>query len=84
MKAFKAYAKEGHVTADSPKAAAILFFATYPSKRKCNVIEGEYDGLFFTVRYGRASAGEWPQSFKDVTKKAAELLPADSKGLDHA
>lgn len=71
MEAFQAYAKDARTTAESAKAAAVLFFQTYPSKRKCDVIAGETDGHFFTIRFGRTS----PQSFKDVTKKTAELLP---------
>jgi hypothetical protein len=76
MKQFQAYASGVYgVVADSPKAAALLFFETYPTKRKCNLIEGIKDGHFFSVTYGRASDGNWPQSFKDITKKGAALLP---------
>lgn len=67
--AFKAYSKHGHVTADTPQAVRDKFFETFPNARKCDIVEGQYDGQFFTVRYGRASAGEWPTFFKDVTKK---------------
>lgn len=73
--AFKAYAKDGHVTAETPRKAAEAFFSRFPTKRKCDVIQGEHDGLFFTVKYGRLSLGQWPQQFKDVTKKTAATLP---------
>jgi len=76
MKQFQAYASGGFkVVADNPRAAALLFFQTYPTKRKCTLIEGVKDGHFFCVTYGRASEGNWPQSFKDITKKRAALLP---------
>lgn len=75
MKAFQAYAKESRVTRDTPRDAAIAFFEKYPNKRKCSVIEGETDGQFFTISYGRASEGNWPASWKDVTRKTALELP---------
>lgn len=75
MKAFQAYSKHGKILAVTPRLAALAFFKHFPKARKCNIIEGEKDGVFFTVRYGRASAGEWPQSFKDVTKKTIDTLP---------
>lgn len=75
MKAFQAYAGGSSVTRETPKQAAMAFFEQNPGKRKCNVVEGTVDGRFFTVKYGRASMGEWPQSFKDVTKKMAATLP---------
>lgn len=74
--AYQAYSKHGTRTAETPRAAALAFFEAFPSARKCNVIQGELDGHFFTVKYGRASAGTWPASFKDVTKKTASKLPA--------
>ena len=74
MKEFRAYSKDGSVIADTPKNAASLFFARFPTKRKCNIIEGVTDGHFFTVRYGRSSEGDWPYSAKDVTKKTIETL----------
>jgi hypothetical protein len=73
--AFRASAKGSGVTSDTPQKAAKLFFDTFPTKRKCDIIEGATDGYFFTVTYGRSSAGEWPQSWKDVTKKTADNLP---------
>lgn len=79
MRAFKAYSADGHVTAETPRNAAMAFFATFPKKRKCSVIEGTSDGHFFTVAYGRQSAGQWPTSWKDVTKKTAAYLPAEVK-----
>lgn len=76
MKAYRASANGGFgVTDITPRSAAAKFFETFPAKRKCDVIEGEADGHFFTVKYGRRSAGDWPQSWKDVTKKTLLELP---------
>jgi hypothetical protein len=75
QKAFQAYANGCTVTASSARKAAQKFFETFKGKRKCNVTEGTVDGPFFTVVYGRASDGEWPQRFTDVTKKTIETLP---------
>lgn len=72
---FKAYAKDCHLTRATPQAAALAFFETFPNKRKCNIIQGVTDGPFFTVTYGRKSSGNWPQSWKNVTKKTALNLP---------
>jgi len=68
---FRASAKGCAVIADTPQAAAIQFFNEFPSRRKCDVIEGVKDGHFFTVSYGKP----WPKSWKDVTKKTAAELP---------
>jgi hypothetical protein len=79
-KAYRASAKDGSaVTAATPRAAALAFFARFPGKRKCHVIEGHTDGLIFSVVYGRASLGQWPQSWKDVTPKTAGALPGFTK-----
>ena len=75
MKAYRAYGTNCNATAATPRQAAEAFFAQYPNKRKCSVIEGELDGHFFTVSYGRASEGKWPSSWKDVTKKVVADLP---------
>lgn len=76
MKAFQAYSTGGFkATAETARKAADKFFADFPTKRKCNVIEGKVDGHFFTVTYGQRSKGEWPMSFKDVTKKTVSTLP---------
>jgi len=75
VKAFKAYADGANNTAATPREAAAKFFEQNPKRRKCNVIEGTVDGPFFTVKYGRKSLGEWPQSWKDITKKTVETLP---------
>lgn len=78
MKAFQAYASGGKATVRAtPREAAMAFFEENPSKRKCSVLEGTVDGHFFTIRYGRASEGDWPQNWKDVTKKTAMELPGD-------
>lgn len=75
VKAFLAYSgSRSSVVADTPSAAALLFFEKNPRARKCDIIEGVTDGHFFTVAYGRASEGRWPKSFKDVTKKQAATV----------
>ena len=76
MKAFQAYSKHGHVTAETPQLAAQVFFNRFPSARKCNITEGELDGHFFTVRYGnKYSSCGMPQSWASVTKKDVAALP---------
>ena len=77
MKAYQAYGKAGKYTGETPKKAALGYFDKFPSSRKCDVIEGDDDGHFFTITYGRASLGQWPTSYKDVTKKTACTLPDD-------
>lgn len=72
--AFQAHGAAGSVVRPTAKEAAIAYFEAYPKSRKCSVIEGSFDGHFFTVRYGRASLGQWPQSYKDVTKANAATL----------
>jgi len=76
-KAYRASGTGCGVTASTPREAAAAFFNTWPNKRKCDIVEGESDGGFFSVRYGRASEGEWPQSWKDVTKKTLDSLLGD-------
>jgi len=76
MRAFQAYGTAGRVTEPTARAAALAYFDRYPTSRKCSVVAGEEDGVFFTVTYGRASLGQWPESYKDVTKKTAATLPA--------
>lgn len=76
MKAFQAYGADGaKVTRPTPREAASAFFEQNPTKRKCDIVEGTIDGHFFTVRYGRSSEGDWPQSWKDVTKRTVHVLP---------
>ena len=75
MKQYQAYATGCRVTSNTPKQAALMFFERFPTKRKCNIIEGETDGHFFTVTYGRSSLGQWPYSAKDITKKLISELP---------
>lgn len=74
MKAFQAHGTKGVVTAETANAAGRLFFETYPTARKCNIIEGVKDGQFFTVAYG---PGQSPESYKDVTKKTLPPLATD-------
>lgn len=72
---FRAYASDGcAVTKETAYEAATEFFKTFPTKRKCNVIEGKVEGTFFIVKYGKSSTGDGPKSYKDVTKKTAEQL----------
>jgi hypothetical protein len=78
-KTFQAYAKGKTSTyGASPREAAEKFFIANPTARKCDVLEGETEytsGVpFFVVKYGNSHTGEWPQSFKDVTKKTAGTL----------
>lgn len=74
MKAFQAYGHAGKVTRDTAKQAAESYFIEFPKSRKCDVIQGESDGLFFTVTYGRKNDGEWPTSYKNVTRKTISEL----------
>ena len=74
MKAYQAWGPAGKVTGDTPANAATLYFQKFPRARKCDVTEGEDDGVFFTVTYGRKSDGQWPRSWKNVTKKMASTL----------
>ncbi len=76
MKSYRAYAADGGVTASNPQQAAREFFLTFLNKRKCDVIQGESDGVFFSVRYG-LSTDERPSRWKDVTKKTLLQLPGD-------
>jgi hypothetical protein len=76
MKAYRASSKGNFAaTRATPRAAALAFFAAFPGKRKCNVIQGTVDGPMFTVVYGRASLGQWPDSWRDVTPKTVNTLP---------
>lgn len=69
MKAYQAYGANCCVTALTAKAAGIKFFDTYPNKRKCDIVEGDADGIFFVVTYGLRANGAWPERFKNITKK---------------
>ena len=79
MKAYQAYGTDSRATASTPRKAATAFFERFPNKRKCTVIEGETDGQFFTVHYGRKSEGKWPSSWRDVTKKMVSELPDEER-----
>lgn len=72
--AFQAYGNAGRVTKPTAREAAAAYFEQWPTSRKCNVVQGETDGAFFTVSYGRASEGKWPTTHKDVTKKTAATI----------
>ena len=77
--AYQASATGGFkVTADTPRQAATLFFATFPKKRKCSVIQGELDGDFFVLRFNLC--GKRPLSLHDVTKHTAPTLPDTNQG----
>ncbi|MFT0546987.1 hypothetical protein ACMHYO_11665 [Allopusillimonas ginsengisoli] len=73
-RAFQAYGRAGRVTRPTAKEAATAYFEAFPTSRKCDVVEGEANGGFFTVRYGRYSEGDWPKSYKNVTKSQASTL----------
>ena len=72
MKVYQAHAPGASVTAATPRAAALAFFEQHPHRRKCSILEGHKDGLFFCVRYSR---DDWPRSWSDVTKNGAQGLP---------
>lgn len=55
--AFQAYGNAGAVTAETAREAAFKYFNTFPKSRKCNIVEGEIDGHFFSVKYGRNANG---------------------------
>lgn len=76
QKAFKASKNGSNVTADTPRAAAQKFFATYPKARKCHVFQGEIEvhgGVEYFVQ--RITGGTSNLFWKDVTKKTAGDLP---------
>jgi len=75
MKAFQAYGRAGRKTAETPRRAALTYFATFPRARKCSVVEGTIAGAFFTVSYGIASEGTRPTTYADVTPKSVDSLP---------
>lgn len=80
--AYQASATGCHTTAETPRKAAEKFFTMFPSKRKCNVTQGEADGIFFVMRISLASnSSTWPSRWKDVTKKTIDTLPADADVL---
>ena len=73
MKSYQAWAKGNfRITRDTPRAAALAFFQTWPTKRKCSITEGVSEGIFFTVTY---TYGNPPKRWKDVTSKTAATLP---------
>jgi len=78
IRMFRAHANGGFACSmDTPQQAAIKFFETFPTKRKCDVIEGWVDQVgFFTVRFGKP----WPKSWKAITKKTACNLPDNNTG----
>lgn len=75
MKAYKAYAKGDSVVADTPRKAAVQFFAKHPNRRKCNVITGEDEGFFFVVKFTVGKRSTWPTAWSDVTAKTVADLP---------
>lgn len=78
MKAYQAHAPGGtSVTKATAREAAVAFFDQNPGKRKCNVVQGEVDGHFFTIAYGLAR-DRMPKSWKGVTKKTAQDLPGEA------
>lgn len=77
---FKAFSKHGYCIGESPRDAALKFFEKYPNARKCSIIQGKSDGYFFTVIYGKWSESEWPDYYKNVTRKTAIELPCTDGG----
>lgn len=72
QKAYRATGSQGGRTADTPRAAAVAYFAAFPKSRKCDVMEGTSDGAFFTVLLSRLStAKQW----KNITPKSVDSLP---------
>lgn len=74
IKSFRAVGIAGSVIREAASEAAIAYFETFPKSRKCDVTAGLKAGSFFTISYGRASAGEWPENYKNVTKKTAATI----------
>lgn len=62
-----------NVYAATAKQAALKFFETYPSKRKCCISSGIHNDGFFTVTYDLRSKVK--TSWFDVTKKNICDLP---------
>lgn len=73
--AYKASSKHGHTTAHTPRKAAEAFFTKYPNARKCDIIQGEDDGLFFVVRFTIGVKSTHPTRWEDVSKKLLTTLP---------
>lgn len=73
---YRASGNGSSTIADTPRGAAINYFNRNPKTRKCYVIQGTYDGLFFTVNFGRVR----PKFWKDVTKRTADTLPDTCSG----
>jgi hypothetical protein len=66
MKAFKAFGSKGSFVADTAKEAALGFFEKFPSSRKCDIREGEYEDGFFTIAISRTDNSI---KLNDITKK---------------
>lgn len=78
---FRAYSeRHGYCIGESPRDAALKFFEKYPNARKCEIIEGKSDGRLFTVIYGKASEFDWPDYYKNVTRKTVMALPGTDGG----
>jgi len=69
--AYKATGPAGHVTRDTPRAAALAYFQCFPRARKCTVLRGEVDGAFFVLRITREPNLAW----RNVTKAGVATLP---------
>lgn len=72
--AYQAYANGYRTTKPTPRQAAEKFFQDNPTRRKCDVQEGESEGGFFTVKLSLV-AGKKSSRWKDVTKKTVATLP---------
>ncbi len=76
MKAFQAYAnKRTSATAATPRAAAEKFFESNPTARKCDIQEGDTDGVIFTITYSLRPDGTKRKSYRDVKKSEVATLP---------
>ena len=72
-KAFKAGLNGAYSYGSNPREAATKFFEEHPSRRKCGVIEGELEGDFFVVKYGKP----WPRRWVNVTKAVLGDVPTE-------
>jgi hypothetical protein len=70
MKVFQAYGTGGAVTAETALAAAELFFSTFPTARKCDIVQGNKEGPLFVP----LPPGETQKRFYGVTKRTLETV----------
>ena len=86
IKQFRALgADDAMAFAGTPIDAAKAFFAQYPKKRKCDIIEGVREGIFFTVAWGATRKGNYPNRWVGITPKTIDTIkyqPTDSSGSE--